>query len=190
MERTAPVKTIKRKKAIIPWHSTKKKYTPDMPDRVYHLALLGATELQMQEALHIGKSTFEMWVRNKEEFRDAVQKGKLEADARVANALYQKAVGYRCTDTQVFVYKGQVIKVPIIKQYPPDTGAACFWLKNRTRSSANPWVDVSKHEFSGTVNMPVDFNKLDLKDFTDEQLKVLLEISPKLRAPGIEEKEQ
>lgn len=97
----------------------------------YQLALLGATVQEIAKALGIADSTLEAWQLKHPELREAISKGRDIADGKVARSLYHRARGYRHKDTDIRVIDGQIVKTEIEKQYPPDTVACIFWLKNR-----------------------------------------------------------
>jgi hypothetical protein len=62
----------------------------------------------------------------------SLKAGKEEADSRVEQSLYQRAVGYSFESEKVFCNKdGEVTRVPIVEHVPPDVTACIFWLKNR-----------------------------------------------------------
>ena len=54
-----------------------------------------------------------------------------EADTRVEQSLYQRAVGYSFKSEKIFYKDGEVTRVPIVEHVPPDVTAQIFWLKNR-----------------------------------------------------------
>ena len=174
------VKMVRTKKKR---HSTKSLFDDAVLDKCYNMALLGLTDVEIANCLLIKKTTLELWKRKHPGLVEVLNKGKAIADARVARALFERAVGYSHPEEKVFVSKGEVIKVDTTKHYAPDTAAICFWLKNRTRNSEQPWIDALKHELSGKDGGPIDINKIetiDTENFTDEELKILLDISPKL----------
>lgn len=114
------------------------------------LAKLGATNLEMAEALNVSLSTFNLWKVQHPEFSDAIKVGKDIADDRVAESLYQRAMGYSHPDTDIRVVDGAIIETPLMKHYPPDTTAAIFWLKNRRPEE---WRDKQEIEHSGNVSL-------------------------------------
>ena len=66
------------------------------------------------------------------DFLGSLKAGKEEADARVEQSLYQRAVGYSFKSEKIFCNKdGEVTRVPIVEHVPPDVTAQIFWLKNR-----------------------------------------------------------
>ncbi|GFO81790.1 MAG: hypothetical protein A49_14170 [Methyloceanibacter sp.] len=100
------------------------------------LTLLGATDDDIAQAFGVVRRTITTWKQLHKAFKDALEEGKEVADARVVRSLYERATGYSHPDVKMFCPKeatteGEVIVVPCTKHYPPDTGAAIFWLKNR-----------------------------------------------------------
>lgn len=112
-------------------------------DKVYKLCLLGATDKEISEILDIAESTLNLWKEKHPEFMESLKKGKEDADANVADRLYQRAMGYEHDDVHIANYQGQTIITDIRKYYPPDPTAAIFWLKNRQPSK---WRDKVEHD--------------------------------------------
>ena len=123
------------------------KYKPEFCQIAYQMCLLGATDKQMAEAFGVCETTINAWKLRHEEFSESLLKGKIIADAKVAAALFHRAVGYRHPDEEVRVVNGQVVRIQTVKHYPPDTGAAMAWLKNR---QPKQWRD--KHDIE-TANI-------------------------------------
>lgn len=107
------------------------KYKPEYAEQAYKLCLLGATDIEMADFFEVAESTLYLWKKEHPEFSEALKKGKMQADAVIAQKLYHRAKGYEHDEDQIFVYKGDPVIVPTTKHYPPDTTAAIFWLKNR-----------------------------------------------------------
>jgi hypothetical protein len=107
------------------------KYRPEMKEQARNLALLGLIDTEIAAALGIGETTLNEWKKRHPEFRESLNSGKLLADAEVAAALFQRAVGYSHPDTHFSAYEGTVTATPTTKYYPPDTKAAMHWLHNR-----------------------------------------------------------
>jgi hypothetical protein len=93
--------------------------------------MLGATNPEIAKKLGVATSTISKWIKEKPEFSDAIKKGKGESDENVAISLYKRATGYSHPDVHISNYKGIITVTEITKHYPPDTGAAAMWLKNR-----------------------------------------------------------
>ena len=67
------------------------------------------------------------------EFFQSLKEGKEGADARVAQSLYRRALGWEHEAVKIVAdaKTGTEHIVPYTERYPPDTTAAIFWLKNR-----------------------------------------------------------
>lgn len=125
-------------------------YKPDYAERGYKLTLLGLTDEEIAGVFDVATSTLYLWKQKYPEFSEALRRGKEEADAEVAASLYHRARGYSHPETHVAVFQGQVIQTELVKHYPPDTGAALLWLKNRQSKN---WKD--KVEVKQDVNLNV-----------------------------------
>lgn len=161
------------------WHS-------DRCRQVFELALLGLTEDQMAPVMDVSLGTIEYWKRTKSEFLKALNKGKTEADAKVAYSLFQRAVGYSHPDVHILsnrvkIYdeQGNVIEertealiVDLIKYYPPDSYACQKWLALRQRSN---WTDVQKLEISGDITHN-HMVQVELDDVSTEELELMEKI--------------
>lgn len=115
-------------------------------------ALLGANHERMALLFGVAKSTFDLWIANIPEFSDALKEGKDWADANVAKSLYHRALGYSHPDVDIKVVNGEIVQTPLTKHYPPDTGAATLWLKNRQPGT---WRDKVENVLTGADGGPV-----------------------------------
>lgn len=106
-------------------------YRPEFTALVEKLAKLGATDEEIADVLGVSETTLGRWKRTLVEFSDALKRGKILADANVADRLYQRALGFEHDDVDIRVVGGKIRKTKIRKIYPPDTAAAFIWLKNR-----------------------------------------------------------
>lgn len=95
------------------------------------MAELGATDIEIAQALDIGLRTLFRWRHQDEAFARAISAGKDMADERVVRSLYARANGYSHEAVKFHVIDGQVVQTPYIEHVPPDTVAGIFWLKNR-----------------------------------------------------------
>ncbi len=129
------------------------KYKDEYCRIAYQMALLGATDKDMAKAFDTTEQTINNWKKH-DEFFESLKKGKLHADAEIADRLFQRAQGYEHEDLYITQYQGKIIKETIIKHYPPDSTAAIFWLKNR---QPDRWREkqTTVHELSdkGTFNI-------------------------------------
>ena len=119
---------------------------------VYKLALLGATDKQVADFFSVSQNTIDNWKKEHPEFLGSLNKGKDEADARVAQSLYRRALGYSHKAVKIFNQQGAIIEAPYIEHYPPDTTAGIFWLKNR---QSGKWRDKTDHEHTGKDGAPL-----------------------------------
>lgn len=106
-------------------------YQAAYAEQARRLALLGQTDAEMAAFFGVDERTINRWKQAHPDFCQSIKEGKADADAKVAAALYQRALGYSHPDTRISNYQGEVIVTPITKHYPPDTAAAFIWLKNR-----------------------------------------------------------
>jgi len=119
-------------------------------DQVKKVAGEGWTDIKMADFFGVAESTWYKWKIDHPEFSEALKEWKAEADARVERSLYERAVGYSHPEDKIFNDGGQPLVVPTRKQYPPDTTAAIFWLKNR---QSEQWRDKSETEHTGSVKI-------------------------------------
>jgi len=114
------------------------KYKPAFNTQAYKLCLLGATDKELAEFFEVQESTVNNWKIEYPRFLESLKRGKLKADAIVAEKLFRRATGYSHPDIDIKVINDKIVKTPLIKNYPPDTTAAIFWMKNRRKDN---WRD-------------------------------------------------
>jgi hypothetical protein len=122
-------------------------FNPIYCDQAYKLCLLGATDKQLADFFDVAEATINNWKLDHPEFLESLKKGKIVADSNVAEALYERAKGYKHPDAHISNYQGEITITPITKYYPPDTAAAFIWLKNRAG-----WKDKQELEHGGSVD--------------------------------------
>lgn len=126
-----------------------RKYEANYPEQAEKLCKLGATDADMADFFEVVESTINAWKIDYPDFSESIKRGKMLADANVADRLYQRAMGFEHDSEEIKVVDSQIERVPIRKIYPPDTTAAIFWLKNRRASN---WRDKTETELSGKVD--------------------------------------
>src|SRR5260370_3596587 len=114
------------------------------------MSLLECTDQQLADFLGISSETLYSWKISYPEFRESITRGKIEADAHVAEALYRRACGYNQPAVKIFMPSGasEPVYAPYTKHYPPDTKAALRWLMNR---QPDVWRERHQVDVSGTL---------------------------------------
>lgn len=116
------------------------------------LAILGATDEEVALFFEVSRDTVYEWKKVHPEFSDALKKGKEIADMKVAESLFKRATGFEVTEQEDVMYKGKKETLKKVRQIPPETLAAIFWLKNRR---PNEWRD--KREVDNTHKLDESF---------------------------------
>lgn len=119
-------------------------------DQVYKLCMLGATDKELADFFNIAESTLNLWKKEYPLFMESLTRGKTMADADMAVSLYKRGKGYSHPETHVSNYRGEITLTELTKHYPPETGAAFLWLKNRQPTK---WKD--KIELKEEINLNV-----------------------------------
>jgi hypothetical protein len=120
--------------------------------QVEKLAKAGWTDAQMSDFFKVSEQTWNTWKGKHPEFFEPLKDWKLEADAKVERSLYERATGYSHPDSHVSNYQGEITITPITKHYAPETGAICFWLKNR---KPEIWKETRDHRIGGPNGEPL-----------------------------------
>jgi hypothetical protein len=103
-----------------------------MPKVAFSMTLLGATLPELAHALGVCPATISNWKNEHPEFLEACKQGGRVADARVAQSLFKRAVGFKHPAVKVFQdANGDPVFVPYEVYVPPDVGACKFWLRVR-----------------------------------------------------------
>lgn len=132
------------------------KYREEYNEQAYKLCLLGATDAKLADFFDVDESTINNWKLYFPEFFESIKKGKLRADAEIAEGLYNRAKGAVINTQQAIKLKRveydqgkrmleeeHIEVVDLIQEVPPDTAAGIFWLKNR-----NPEMWRDKREYN------------------------------------------
>lgn len=127
------------------------KYRPEYDKQAYKLCLLGATDKELGDFFEVTEQTINNWKIDFPTFFGSIKSGKIEADARVAQSLFKRAIGYTANETQLAQLGGQFTDEKVIpKEVAPDTTAAIFWLKNR---QPDKWRDKQEVNFNGDLDI-------------------------------------
>ena len=143
------------------------KYKEEYSQQAYKLTLLGHTLPDLALYFEVHVDTIKEWMYKYEDFSASVKKGKDIADGDVTVSFHKRAMGYRyeeVTYEKIVVKEGNSFiseddvdnegisvdaykKKVVVKEVPPDPGAALNWLKNR---QPKKWRD--KQEIDHTTN--------------------------------------
>lgn len=131
---------------------------------------LGATDEQIAKFFGLNYGTFKSYKHDNPEFAASLKEWKRQADERVVDSLFHRALGYEHPSEEIHIVKNKVVRVQTRKIYPPDTTAQIFWLKNR---QPGQWRD--KHEFNGKGDTHIHLTTINVKEInTDDLTKLLL----------------
>src|SRR5713226_1220161 len=125
-------------------------YRPELADLARRLALLGATDQEMADAIGIDQVTLDRWKARHTEFGIAIEDGKIRADAEIAESLFNRARGMSVPAVKIFqgTPEGGPVIVPHQEHLPPDVGAAKLWLSRRR---PNLWRERQQVDVAATV---------------------------------------
>lgn len=128
------------------------KYKPEFAAQAAKLCELGATDAQLADFFCVSVSTVNLWKVQHPEFSESIKVPKDQADERVEQSLYRRALGYEHDEVDIRVVANAIVTTPIRKYYPPDSTAMIFWLKNR---KSTEWRDKQEQEHSGSVTVEI-----------------------------------
>lgn len=130
-KKTIAKKASPRTQKKQPWEQT---YKSEFAMVAYELALLGFGPKRIAKVFCVPVNHVNKWKENIEEFRACFASGSEMADAKVAKALFQRAIGYTHDEEKIHFNKlGEVSTYETKKHYPPDTAAAKLWLELRQK---------------------------------------------------------
>lgn len=124
-------------------------YKPEFTGQVFNYCLLGATDEELADFFEVSVTTIDNWKKEHPEFLGAMKRGKAQADAEVAEKLFQRAKGYSHNAVKIFMPAGkdEPVYADYVEHYPPDTAAAFIWLKNR---QSGKWRDKQEVEHTAS----------------------------------------
>lgn len=134
------------------------KYKPEYVAQAAKLCQLGATDAQLADFFEVSLSTISLWKVEHTEFSDAIKIPKDQANERVAQSLYRRAMGYEHDEVDIKVVDKEIVITPIRKYYPPDSTAMIFWLKNR---QPDQWRETKAVELTGPEGGPLAFTTIE-----------------------------
>lgn len=124
-------------------------------EQVYRLALLGLKDTEIAQYFDISEGNLNVWKKKYPDFYESLREGRLEADGKVAKALYDRARGYEYEEEKIESDKnGNKKKVVVKKHLPPDPASMVIWLKNR---QMRYWRDKQEVEHKNSIDVNVNF---------------------------------
>lgn len=150
-------------------------YNEEKIKEAYELsATFGATEKQLAIYWGVSLPTIALWKNTHEEFKLALQQGKLKADIEVAKALYRNAIGFEYEEEVAFSNRGTIVKTMLKKQRLPDPWSEVKWLSLR---QPGDWSETKKLEITQTN---VNINRFEvLNGMNTDELMLLEKIAKK-----------
>lgn len=120
--------------------------------RAHGYALIGHTNEEIAELLHIDRDTFASWLQKHPSLARAIQSAREDAEVAVVRAMHRAAKGYKAKERRVRMSaEGQVTEiVEQIRFSAPSVAAAQFLLTNR---AGDRWKDRKAVEHAGSVSL-------------------------------------
>jgi hypothetical protein len=110
-------------------------YRPQYAEQARKLCGRAAmVDAELADFFGVSISAIKAWKIRYPEFKTATAMGKQEADDRVVDALFHRAVGYSFDAEKIFPPRGRArkeLRVAYREHLPPDTMAGRLWLLNR-----------------------------------------------------------
>ena len=128
-------------------------YKEEYNEQAHKLCLLGATDAELGDFFNVTEQTINNWKEAHPEFFESIKKGKDLADAKVAEKLFHRALGFETTEVITAASQGFITDIKEVKKvYPPDPTSAIFWLKNRQPKKWRDKQDVDHTSSDGTMS--------------------------------------
>lgn len=146
-------------------------YHPSYDAHAFKICLLwGATNAEIAAYFECAESTIRSWRNNYPSFDNAIRAGKTEADARVAEGLYSRAVGMKVKTEKVQydARRGQFVRTDTEEYIPPDVQAASLWLMNRQPEKWKP--PRQRTELTGEDGKPIEVSDVTARELLERRL--------------------
>lgn len=156
---------------------------PERYEVITQWARNGLTKAEIAENMLISAQTLNAWEKKCPQIVEALKEARAYAHARVENALFKKAVGFKLIKQQpvkkkIQDYDGagkktgeheEIELIEITEEVPPDMGAIAFYLKNNM-----PHKYKDKWPESAYDDEDVERENMCLKTFTKEVAKAVI----------------
>ena len=144
-------------------------YDEELLNEAYQLSLLGLKDSELCQVWGIDSHVLAGWKKDKV-FHDALERGRVKADAKVVTALFKRATGFSWYEDHLTVYQGKPTVTRIERYVPPDPWSAIKWLGIRQKAL---WNETHKVEMTNTN---ININKFDFTGISDDELMMLKKI--------------
>lgn len=138
---------------------------------------LGATDVEIADALDISVQTLYHWKLKHKEFCLALKVSKTIADERVERSLYMRAMGYTYDSIHFSSFQGLVTETPYREHVPPDPTSMIFWLKNR---QPEKWRDRQNLEHTGKDGGPIETRNVEVSP--EREAEILRQLNHRMPA--------
>ena len=142
------------------------KYKPEFAKQAARLCALGATDAQLADFFEVAVSTVNLWKVQHAEFSESIRVPKEQADDRVEQSLFRRAMGYEHDEVDLKVVGGEIVQTDVRKHYPPDSTAMIFWSKNRRPEQ---WRETKAVELTGANGGPMQYARVERKIIDPKQ---------------------
>lgn len=161
-------------------------YRPELAEQARKLALLGLTDVEMADHLNIHVKTLEDWKHDHREFATAIARGRVMADAEVADRAFQAACGYTHDAVKIFMPAGakEPVYAPYKQHYAPDGTVALAWLSRR---QPERWRQTERVDLNVKGSMTHRLNQMTLEERGALALELAARIRQRLADAGLDE---
>lgn len=129
------------------------KYKKEFCIQAEKLCRKGFTDKELADFFEVEEKTINNWKKEHPDFLQSLKSGKRHSDAKVEDALYNRALGYEYEEHKYEESEQGIKKTVTKKQLAGDTTAQIFWLKNR---QPEKWRDKTET----AITLSDDFDSL------------------------------
>jgi hypothetical protein len=152
------------------------------------LTKLGATDKQIAMFFKVTTSAVEVWNKRYPDYVEARKRGGIEADMKVVQSLYKRAIGYSYIEEEYSAIEMDGAPIPmsqmrkvkrVKKRLPPDVKAAIKWLQVRQKET---WTIVPEmiHKHSGSVNhLHRKIQEIPIQELSEQTQQMVFELTQK-----------
>jgi hypothetical protein len=159
------------------------KYNAETVRQAYTLvAIYGATDKMLADVLGVNVRTIQLWKNNHPEFNDIIQAGKIKANAKVANALYEN-----CFDRFVWTEEERIIKGVKYVTRKQIFVQGDKWAQAKFLSIRSPelWSG-SSHPSENNTTTNINVLNTGLSTLSIDEIKLLTNIAQKQLTDNVE----